>query len=118
MASTEHFPGPTRSQGRLERRTERTGISGALILVGVGVLLITGWWWPGIMVVLGIAFAAERLMAGRVVDALVVLAIFLGIPLALWVVGSVDIPWYWVIGLVLIGLGAAGVLRVLTGSKG
>jgi hypothetical protein len=113
MSSTGHTTGPT---GQLERRTERTGIAGALILVGVGVLLITGWWWPGIMVVLGIAFAAERLMAGRMVDALVVLAIFLGIPLAIWVVGAVDIPWFWVIGLVLIGLGAAGVIRVLTGS--
>jgi hypothetical protein len=85
-----------------------------MIVLGCGVLLITGWWWPGIMVVLGVAFAAERLVAGRVVDAVVVLAIFLGIPLAIAVVTRIDIPWVWVFGLVLIGLGGAGVVRSLS----
>ena len=39
----------------MERGRSRNGITGGLILVGVGVLALTGWWWPGIMVVLGIA---------------------------------------------------------------
>ena len=28
-------------------RRERSGVAGGLILIGIGVLLITGWWWPG-----------------------------------------------------------------------
>jgi hypothetical protein len=36
----------------------RDGIAGGLLLIGIGVLLLTGWWWPGIMVVLGIAVGA------------------------------------------------------------
>jgi hypothetical protein len=113
MSNTGHVTGPTGTERRSERASERTGIAGALILVGCGILLITGWWWPGIMVVLGVAFAAERLVAGRAVDALVVLAIFLGIPLATWVIATVDVPWFWVIGLLLIGLGAVGAIRAL-----
>jgi len=107
----------TRRAARAERRSERTGLAGALILIGIGILMITGWWWPGIMVVLGVAFAAERLVAGRVVDAVVVLAIFLGIPVAISLMTSIDIPWAWVVGLVLIGIGGAAAVRALAGEK-
>lgn len=114
MSDLRQSPRDSRRASRAERGSERTGIAGAMIVLGCGVLLITGWWWPGIMVVLGVAFAAERLVVGRVVDALVVLAIFLGIPLAISVLTSVDIPWVWVLGLLLIGLGGAGVIRSLS----
>ena len=42
----------------MERSRSRNGITGGLILVGIGVLALTGWWWPGIMVVLGIAIGS------------------------------------------------------------
>ncbi len=50
-------------------RKERSGVAGGLILIGIGVLLITGWWWPGIMVVIGVALAAERWLSGSTREA-------------------------------------------------
>jgi hypothetical protein len=94
-------------------RRERSGVAGGLILIGIGVLLITGWWWPGIMVVVGVALAAERWLSGRTREAVVVLGIFLAIPVALAIMGNLDIPWVWVIAFVLIGLGVSGVVKAL-----
>lgn len=95
-------------------RKERNGVAGGLILIGIGVLLITGWWWPGIMVVIGVALAAERWLSGSTREAMVVLGIFLAIPVAIALMTSIDIPWIWVIALVLIGLGASGVVKALS----
>jgi hypothetical protein len=93
---------------------ERSGVAGGLILIGIGVLLITGWWWPGIMVVIGVALAAERWLSGRSRDAIMVLGIFLAIPVGISLMASIDIPWIWVIALVLIGLGASGVVKAVS----
>lgn len=93
---------------------ERSGVAGGLILIGIGVLLITGWWWPGIMVVIGVAVAAERWLSGRTREALVVLAIFLAIPVAIALLTNVDIPWLWVFSLVLIGIGASAVVKAVS----
>ena len=95
-------------------RKERSGVAGGLILIGIGVLLITGWWWPGIMVVIGVALAAERWLSGSTREAMVVLGVFLAIPVGIAVMTSIDIPWIWVIALVLIGLGASGVVKALS----
>ncbi|HSO04353.1 MAG TPA: hypothetical protein VLQ92_07730 [Candidatus Limnocylindrales bacterium] len=95
-------------------RRERSGVAGGLILIGVGVLLLTGWWWPGIMVVIGVALAAERWLSGSAREAIMVLGIFLAIPVGIAVMTSIDIPWIWVIALVLIGLGASGVVKAMS----
>ena len=95
-------------------RRERSGVAGGLILIGIGVLLITGWWWPGIMVVVGVALAAERWLSGRTREAIVVLGVFLAIPIAIAVMTSIDIPWIWVIALVLIGVGVSGVVKSMS----
>lgn len=95
-------------------RKERSGVAGGLILIGIGVLLITGWWWPGIMVVIGVALAVERWLSGSTREALLVLGIFLAIPLAIALLTSIDIPWLWVFALVLIGIGAAGVVKAMS----
>jgi hypothetical protein len=95
-------------------RRERSGVAGGLILIGIGVLLVTGWWWPGIMVVLGVALAAERWLSGRTREGIVVLGIFLGIPVAISLMASIDIPWIWVVALVLIGLGVSGVVKAMS----
>ena len=117
MSEVRESARETRRAARAERRSERTGLAGALILIGIGILIITGWWWPGIMVVLGVAIAAERLVAGRYVEAVVALAIFLSIPVAISLMTSIDIPWAWVVGLVLIGVGGAGAVKALTREK-
>jgi hypothetical protein len=93
---------------------ERSGVAGGLILIGIGVLMLTGWWWPGIMVVIGVALAAERWLSGRTREAIVVLATFLAIPVAISLMTSIDIPWIWVLALVLIGLGTSGVVKAMS----
>ena len=93
---------------------ERSGVAGGLILIGIGILLMTGWWWPGVMVVIGVALATERWLSGRAREAFVMLAIFLAIPVAIWSMTNLDIPWIWVIALTLIGLGAASFLKAMS----
>ena len=95
-------------------RKERSGVAGGLILIGIGVLLITGWWWPGIMVVIGVALAAEWWLSGATREAIAVLGIFLAIPVGIALMTSIDIPWLWVIALVLIGIGASGVVKAVS----
>ena len=33
--------------------SRRGGVAGGVVLVGIGMLALTGWWWPGIMLVIG-----------------------------------------------------------------
>ena len=40
-------------------------VSWGIFLVGMGVLFVTGKWWPGIMFVIGASSLAEGLVAGR-----------------------------------------------------
>jgi hypothetical protein len=46
-----------------ERRADE--ISGAVWLIGLGVLLITGRWWPGILFVIGAGMIAQSLVERR-----------------------------------------------------
>lgn len=85
----------------MKRDRERNGITGGLLLIGLGVLMLTGWWWPGIMVVLGLSIGAGLVFRGKYAPAAVVLVVFLGIP----VVAETDLPWNLFAPMVLIGLG-------------
>ncbi len=93
----------------MNRRREENGVTGALLLVGLGVLFLTGWWWPGVMVVLGIAVAAGLIFEGRYASGLVAAAIFFAIPLLV----SSNIPWGTFAPLVLIGLGVIALTKAL-----
>lgn len=45
---------------------ERSGmVSPAIFMIGMGVLFYTGYWWPGIMFVIGTAAIVQGLVAGR-----------------------------------------------------
>jgi hypothetical protein len=79
----------------------RNGIAGGLLLIGIGVLLLTGWWWPGIMVVLGIAVGAGLIFRGRLPEGLVTAAIFFAIPF----LTRLTLPWQIFGPMVLVGLG-------------
>lgn len=60
----------------MRRRDDRNGVTGGILLVGLGVLLYTEWWWPGILIVLGVAFGAGLAFRGKYVPAVVVALIF------------------------------------------
>jgi hypothetical protein len=84
--------------------TQRTksGITGGIFLIGLGVLIITGSWWPGIMFVLGPAVGADRAFRGKYIQGLTAFAFFSAIP----ILSAVDIPWNIFGPFILISIGA------------
>jgi hypothetical protein len=90
-----------------EERKKRQGdaISGGLFLIGLGVLIVTGWWWPGIMFALGISSGAGLIFRGRIWQGILSLAFFCSIPIIIWIIQETAIPWTLVGSFVLIGIG-------------
>jgi hypothetical protein len=39
-------------------------VQSAIWLIGLGLLFLTGWWWPGIMIVIGASMVAGALVRG------------------------------------------------------
>ena len=88
-----------------DRQRTASAIWLGIFLVGLGVLLYTGWWWPGIMVILGLAGCAALVFRGQITKAIGTLALFWGIALVFIIVQEMEVPWAIVGPLVLIGLG-------------
>jgi hypothetical protein len=91
----------------------RGGVAGGVMLVGLGMLWLTNWWWPGIMLVIGCALAAERFIKGQIAQAVGVFALFLAIPLGIAILQDINIPWKVVIPFVLIAIGLVVVFRAV-----
>jgi hypothetical protein len=89
----------------MDRQRQASGISGGIFLISLGILIITGWWWPGIMIALGLSGGAELIFRGRIGKGLGTLAFFCAIPIAVWVIQATDVPWTLVGPMILIGLG-------------
>jgi hypothetical protein len=88
-----------------DKQRKASAISGGLFLIGLGVLLFTGWWWPGIMVVLGLSSGAELIFRGKIAQGIGSLAFFWAIALIVIIVQTTNVPWSIVGPLVLIGIG-------------
>jgi|GEM_PF-2428489 len=76
------------------------GISGGVFLIGIAMLALTGWWWPGILVVIGIAALVSSVVGGRA---------WAGLQGALWLFGIAFIAQFnlwWPGLLILVGLSA------------
>jgi hypothetical protein len=93
----------------MDKQRQGDGITGGLLLIGLGVLLFTGWWWPGIMVVLGIAIASGLAFRGKIKEAVIMAVIFFGIPILI----SANIPWQIFGPMVLIGVGIIVLVKAL-----
>jgi hypothetical protein len=88
-----------------DRQRTASAIWLGIFLVGLGILLYTGWWWPGIMVVLGLAGCAALVFRGQTAKAIGTLALFWGIAIITIIVQETEVPWAIVGPLVLIGIG-------------
>ena len=44
---------------------QANAITSAVLLVGIGILFTTGYWWPGIMFLIGTSAIVQGLVAGR-----------------------------------------------------
>ncbi len=108
-----------RDTGR-ERRASRysSSIAGGVFLIGLGMLALTGWWWPGIMLVIGAAGAAELMRQGQTGAALSTFAGCAAIPLGVAVVQAIEVPWLPVGAFVLIALGLLSLVRATGRAEG
>lgn len=52
------------SHKRWRKRSKHHELTGALWMIGMGVLFITGWWWPGILILMGVVSVVSA-MAGE-----------------------------------------------------
>lgn len=50
-----------------------------LLLIGLGILFFTNTWWPGILLVIGIALAVRQFLRGRYYDTVLSIVIFAGL---------------------------------------
>jgi hypothetical protein len=88
-----------------EKQRRASTISGGIFLICLGVLLYTGWWWPGIMFAIGLSAGAELIFRGKLLRGISTLAFFCAIPIGIWILQEVKIPWSLIGPLVLIGIG-------------
>jgi hypothetical protein len=95
-----------------DRKRVASAISGGIFLISLGVLFFTGWWWPGILIAIGLSSGAELIFRGKVLQGIGTLAFFFAIPLVIWVIQATEIPWTIVIGLLLIGGGVITLVKV------
>ncbi|MDP1607875.1 MAG: hypothetical protein Q8L98_01015 [Chlamydiales bacterium] len=64
-------------------------LSAALFLLGLAALAITEFWWPGIMLVIGLPLALRQYLLDRTYDMVVSLFLFVGT----FVLVAFDISW-------------------------
>jgi hypothetical protein len=96
-----------------ERQRMASAISGGIFLISLGVLLYTGWWWPGIMFAIGLSGGAQLIFRGKIARGIGTLVFFCAIPIAIWLIQETGIPWSLVGPLVLIGVGVIVLVKAL-----
>jgi len=88
-----------------ELRRKADAITGGILLIGLGVLLYTGWWWPGIMFIVGLSSGAGLIFRGKTAQGVGTLALLWSIPIGIWIIQKAEIPWSLVGPMILIGVG-------------
>ena len=105
---TEDLQTTEESKGK---KRQGDAISGGIFLIGLGVLLITGLWWPGIMFVIGLSSGAGLIFRGKIWSGIGTMAFFFAIPIFVMLVQNQDIPWAIVGPLILIGIGVIIIVK-------
>jgi hypothetical protein len=94
------------------KQKQASALSFGIFLISLGVLIITGWWWPGIMIALGLSGGSALIFRGKILRGIGTLAFFCAIPFVFWIVQETDIPWGIAGGLILIGFGVIALVKV------
>jgi hypothetical protein len=84
-----------------------------IMLIGLGILVFTGWWWPGIMLVIGTALGADKFLQGQVKEAIALFLLFLAIPMAVFIFTNNIISPTVFLPVLLIGFGILVIGRSL-----
>ena len=64
-------------------------LSFSLFLAGVAILTLADYWWPGLLLVVGVPIAVQQYLMGRNYDTALSLVVFLGA----FITVQFDIPW-------------------------
>jgi hypothetical protein len=97
----------------MDKQRQASGISGGIFLISLGILIITGWWWPGIMIALGLSGGAELIFRGQIAKGIGTLAFFCAIPIVVWIIQATSVPWALVGPMILIGIGIIFLVKAL-----
>jgi len=90
-----------------------SSISFGILLISLGVLLATGWWWPGIMVALGLTFGSAQWFRGETSRGIGTLIFFCGFAVIVELVKRTDVDWIVIAAFILIGLGVISLVKAL-----
>lgn len=93
----------------MKAKHANSGIAGATILIGLGVLFMTGNWWPGIVIVIGLAIGGDHAFRGNYMQAMIALALCSAILL----IAAVKTPWNILGPFILISLGALVLMQAV-----
>ena len=88
-----------------EKRQKSDALIRGILLIGLGALLFTGWWWPGIMFVVGLSSGAGLIFRGKTAQGIGTVALLWSIPIGIWIIQKAEIPWLLVGPMILIGVG-------------
>ena len=91
-----------------------SGIAGGIFLISLGILLVTGWWWPGIMVALGLTSGAALIFRGKVLGGIVSLVFFCGIAIAVELIRTTDVSGVTIGAFILVGIGVIIIVKALS----
>lgn len=64
-----------------------------LFVTGIVIITLTDFWWPGIMLTIGIPLAFKQYLLGRTYDMSITLFVFLGV----FVTVQFNIPWKYLL---------------------
>jgi hypothetical protein len=84
---------------------KKSPIFAGIMLIGLGILVFTGWWWPGIMLVIGTALGVDKFLQGQIKQAIGLFLLFLAIPTAVFIVDNGIISPTIFVPVLLIGIG-------------
>lgn len=90
----------------------RTGIAGGVFLIGLGFLALTGTWWPGILIVIGLAACADRMFVGNYLQGLLALAFFVGVS----IFSTLQVQWHILGPFIFISLGLIVLVKAFSTS--
>lgn len=83
-------------------------IGGGVFLVGLGMLFLTGWWWPGIMFVIAASIIARTMAEGKPLNSatgafwLIGIGVLFGLP---GLIGGIAGTLWQVLPIILIAMG-------------
>ena len=95
----------------MDKKKQASAISGGIFLICLGILIFTGWWWPGIMFAIGLSSGAELIFRGQTSKGIGTLVFFSAIPFVVWIVNETTIPWSIVGPLILVALGVITLVK-------